>query len=62
MEAGGDLSTVDALALASVNLEGLLAVKTDNNDLIATKGGSLLGFEGRVVGIISPTRGVVDLL
>ena len=58
----GDISTVQALALASVNLENLLAVNPDNDDLVAIKGGSLLGFEGKVVGIVSPTRGVVDLL
>ena len=58
----GDISAVQALALASVNLEDLLVVNTDNNDLVAIKGGSLLGFEGKVVGIISPIRGVVDLL
>lgn len=50
------------MALASVNLETLLGVKTDNTDLVATRGGSILSFEGKVVSIISPSRGVVDLL
>jgi hypothetical protein len=62
LETGGDISTVDALALVSVNLEDLLGVNMDNSDLVVTKGGSLLDFQGKVVGIISPTRGVVDLL
>lgn len=49
------------MALASVNLEDLLGIKAENNDLVATRGGSLLDFEGKVIGIISPGRGVVDL-
>lgn len=62
METGGNISRVETLALASVNLEILLDVKTVNDDLVAIKGGSLLDLEGKVVGIISPSRGVVDLL
>jgi hypothetical protein len=62
VETGGNISRVDTLALASVNLEILLDVKTVNDDLVATKGGSLLDLEGKVVAIISPSRGVVDLL
>jgi hypothetical protein len=62
VETGGNISRVETLALASVNLEILLDVKTVNDDLVAIKGGSLLDLEGKVVGIISPSRGVVDLL
>ena len=62
LEAGREITTAEALALASVNLEILFAVNTEASDLVATKGGSLLDFEGKVVAIISPRRGVTDLL
>ncbi|RDB24983.1 Imidazolonepropionase [Hypsizygus marmoreus] len=62
LEANGQLSKSEALALASVNLEILLGVESGNEDLVAIKGGSLLDFTGKVVSIISPSRGVVDLL
>ncbi|KAF9012391.1 hypothetical protein BDQ17DRAFT_1419786 [Cyathus striatus] len=52
----------DALALGSVNLEKLLGIKQPSSDLIAVKGGSLLDFEGKVAGIISPLKGVVELI
>ncbi|KIM40067.1 hypothetical protein M413DRAFT_446222 [Hebeloma cylindrosporum] len=62
LEANGSLSKSDAIALASVNLERLLGIQNPITDLIAVKGGTLLDFEGKVVGVISPQRGVVDLL
>ena len=62
LEANGALSKSDAMALASVNLERLLGVQNPITDLVAVKGGTLLDFEGKVVGVISPQRGVVDLL
>ena len=64
LEAHGEISKAEALALASVNLEKLLGVEPDHsrNDLVATRGGTLLDFQSRVVGLISPRRGVVDLL
>jgi hypothetical protein len=62
LEADGKLSTPDAISLASVNLEQLLGIKTPNPDLVAVKQGSLLDFEGKVAGIISPLRGLVDLI
>jgi hypothetical protein len=31
------------------------------SDLVATQGGDLFSFESKVVGIISPRRGYVDL-
>ncbi|KAG5648502.1 hypothetical protein DXG03_003113 [Asterophora parasitica] len=61
LETDGRLSKGDALALASVNVDVLLGRNTENNDLVATKGGDLLSFEGRPVSVISPDRGVVDL-
>lgn len=62
LEAHGQITKAEALALASVNLEKLLGVKkAHSGDLVATEGGTLLGFEGKVVGLISARRGVVDL-
>ncbi|KAL1952082.1 hypothetical protein VTO73DRAFT_1231 [Trametes versicolor] len=62
LESGGEIRKADALALASVNVEKLLGVKTDGlqADLVATRGGDLLEFS-KVVGVMSPRRGVVDL-
>ncbi|KAF7969725.1 hypothetical protein HWV62_26136 [Athelia sp. TMB] len=62
LESHGEISKAEALALASVNLEKLLGVKRVKPDIVATKGGSLLDLESKVVGIISAHRGVVDLL
>jgi hypothetical protein len=64
LEAHGEISDAEALALASVNLEKLLGVKPkpSQGDLVATRGVTLLDFHSRVVGVISPTRGVVDLV
>ncbi|KAF8973204.1 carbohydrate esterase family 9 protein [Flammula alnicola] len=62
LEANGVLSKSDAIALASVNLERLLGVKVPIQDLVAVKRGSLLDFGGKVISIISPQRGVVDLV
>ncbi|KAF9462479.1 carbohydrate esterase family 9 protein [Collybia nuda] len=62
LDANDMISRGEALALASVNLETLLGIKAANTDLVATRGGSILSFEGKIVSIISPGRGVVDLL
>jgi hypothetical protein len=63
--AGGRISKIQALALASTNLEKLLGcdsgVALGSLDLVATQGGDLLSFESKVVGVISPRRGSVDL-
>lgn len=50
------------LAMASVNVAKLVGVQIDtyNSDLVATAGGDLLSFEGKVVAVISPRRGRVD--
>ncbi|KAG6911111.1 hypothetical protein DXG01_003851 [Tephrocybe rancida] len=61
LTANGQLSKAEALALGSVNLEILLGLDTGNSDLVATKGGDLLGFEGKVIAVISPNQGKVDL-
>ena len=64
LEADGAISQSGALALASVNVEKLLGIDADGlqSDLVVTRGGDLLSFDSKVVGIISPRRGVVDLL
>ena len=65
MEAGGRISKLQALALASNNLEKLLGgnveLASGTSDLVATQGGDMFSFESKVVGIISPRRGSVDL-
>ncbi|KAI8973081.1 carbohydrate esterase family 9 protein [Trametes punicea] len=63
LESNGTISKADALALASTNVETLLGVKADEvqGDLVATQGGDLLDFS-KVVAIISPRRGVVDVI
>ncbi|KAF9029564.1 composite domain of metallo-dependent hydrolase [Hymenopellis radicata] len=53
LSAFSGLSKTDALALATTNLEQLLG--------ISSRAGSLLDFEAKVVGVISPRKGVVDL-
>lgn len=46
----------------SANIDTLLGLDSyDNGDLVATRGGDLLGFEGKVVGVVQKKRGVVDL-
>ncbi|KAL5519409.1 hypothetical protein ACEPAH_1092 [Sanghuangporus vaninii] len=64
IEAGGQISESDALAIASTNVERLLGVDVDTSsqrDLVVTKGGGLINIEAKVVGIISPRRGQVEL-
>jgi len=51
----------EALALASVNLERLLGLHNNVTDLIAVEKGTIFDFSGKVVGVISPLRGGVDL-
>ena len=50
--------------MVSTNVEKLLGVEVSpyETDLVATSGGDLLSFEGKVVAIISPRRGAVDLI
>ncbi|KAG5639405.1 hypothetical protein H0H81_002937 [Sphagnurus paluster] len=61
LQTNGQLSKSEALALASTNLEILLGLNTENSDLVATQGGDLISFEGKVISVVSPGRGVVDL-
>ncbi|EJD04405.1 composite domain of metallo-dependent hydrolase [Fomitiporia mediterranea MF3/22] len=67
LEAPSEISRTQALALASTNLEKLLGLDINDNsnnidaDLVATESGDLFDFEGKVVGVINPRKGVVDL-
>ncbi|KAJ3886962.1 composite domain of metallo-dependent hydrolase [Lentinula edodes] len=63
IEAGGDISREEAIALASSNLEKLLGLAsgTVSSSLVATAGGTILDFESKVVAVASAKRGVVDL-
>ncbi|KAI0074162.1 carbohydrate esterase family 9 protein [Panus rudis PR-1116 ss-1] len=57
------LSKSEALALASTNLEKLLGLEdTDLGDLVATQGGDLTEFSSKVIAVISPSRGLVDII
>ncbi|KAG5353785.1 hypothetical protein C0989_002568 [Termitomyces sp. Mn162] len=60
LEANGQLTKADALALGSANLEALLGFETENSDLVATKGGDILDFEGKVIAVISTSQGKVE--
>ncbi|KAL5495679.1 hypothetical protein ACEPAI_1142 [Sanghuangporus weigelae] len=63
LESSGKISKSQALALASTNLEKLLGLDIDPelSDLVVTEKGDLFDFEGKVVGVISPRKGTVDL-
>ncbi|KAF5371159.1 hypothetical protein D9758_004121 [Tetrapyrgos nigripes] len=64
LDSAGQISEADAIGLASMNIEKLLGTDTEdgtNTDWVATRGGSLLDFEAKVVGVVSSRRGVVDL-
>ena len=56
------LTRSEAIALASTNLEKLLGIHAPNDDLVATTGGDLLDFTSKVAAVISPRRGLVDIL
>ncbi|KAJ7600925.1 carbohydrate esterase family 9 protein [Mycena floridula] len=64
LESDGAISKTEALALASVNLENLLGIASENSatDLVVTKGGEMFDFSGKVIGVLSSRRGLVDLL
>ncbi|TFK91321.1 composite domain of metallo-dependent hydrolase [Polyporus arcularius HHB13444] len=63
IESDGLISKEQAIALASTNVEKLLGIErsADDAELVATRGGDFLDY-GKVVGVVSPRRGVVDLL
>lgn len=61
------VSKVQALEIASTNIDSLLGLdveageEVDAGALIATKGGDLLDFEGKVVAVLQKELGVVHL-
>ncbi|KIJ15978.1 hypothetical protein PAXINDRAFT_99322 [Paxillus involutus ATCC 200175] len=63
IDSQGSIGVADALTMATTNVEKLLGVtrKAFDSDMVATKGGELLSFEGKVVAVTSPRRRVVDL-
>ncbi|TDL29918.1 hypothetical protein BD410DRAFT_823894 [Rickenella mellea] len=63
LEANGQMSRSQALALATTNIEGAFGLETElDSDLVAYAGGSLFGFESKPVAVISPARHLVDVL
>lgn len=63
LDVNGTLDKKEAIALGSLNVEKLLGaeVEAQDADLVAREGGGSL-FENKVVGILSPRRGLVDIL
>ncbi|KAH8116645.1 composite domain of metallo-dependent hydrolase [Phellopilus nigrolimitatus] len=63
LESFGSITKTQALELVSSNLETLLGLNVDPEltDLVATETGDIFDFEGKVVGIISPRKGAVNL-
>ena len=64
LDAGpGLLSKASAFALASANVEKLLGLDLlpGEHDIVATMGGDLLDYDGKVIAVISPRRRVVDI-
>ncbi|KIJ61513.1 hypothetical protein HYDPIDRAFT_31124 [Hydnomerulius pinastri MD-312] len=63
IDSQGLISMSDALTMATTNVEKLLGVtrKAFDCDMVATRGGELLSFEGKVVAVTSPRRKTVDL-
>lgn len=65
LESGGRISERQAYALVTTDLERLLGVKgldDDSGDLVAYEGGSVFDFSSKVTAVISPSRGVVEIL
>ena len=64
LDAGPDaLGKGGAFALATINLAKLLGLEYGRGlqDLVATAGGDLLDYEGKVIAVISPRREIVDI-
>ncbi|KAF7323766.1 Carbohydrate esterase family 9 protein [Mycena kentingensis (nom. inval.)] len=61
LESSGSVDRAAALEMASTNVEKLLGIEKMNEDLVATKGPGGIGFESKVVAVISAAREVVDL-
>ncbi|THH17725.1 hypothetical protein EW146_g3143 [Bondarzewia mesenterica] len=59
----GQLEAPEALELVSTNIDKLTGVHVDpaDTDLVVTRGGELLSFESKVVAVLSPRRGSIDI-
>ena len=64
MESQGQIEARQAYALASTALEKLLGIwgVGDEPDLVAYDGGNAFELSSKVVAVLSPQRGFVDLL
>lgn len=65
MESNGKIDEQQAYSLASTNLEKLLGIVNLSNeiaDLVAYEGGNAFNLSSKVVAVLSPERGLVDLL
>ena len=62
LESGDTISKAQAIALVSTNVEKLLGIERDpdETELVVTTGGDLLEYS-KVIAVISPSRGVVDI-
>ncbi|EMD37373.1 hypothetical protein CERSUDRAFT_114046 [Gelatoporia subvermispora B] len=67
IDAGGEISKAQAIAMGSTNVEKLLGGRVEAEeeaprDMVVTAGGDILDFGSKVVAIVSSRRKVVDLL
>ena len=64
IEGGRAISKGQAFAIGSVNLQKLLGaeVKSEEIDLVATRGGDLLELRSKVVAVISPSQKLVNFV
>lgn len=65
LESNGRIDQQKAYSLITTNLEKLLGVVNvpdDATDLVAYRGGSIFDLSSKVVAILSPERGGVDVL
>ncbi|GLB37491.1 putative amidohydrolase family protein [Lyophyllum shimeji] len=64
IEAGGRISMREALAIGSVNVQKLLGVEipAEEEDLVVTRGGELLDVHSKVIGVLSPRQGTLQVL
>lgn len=60
LESNGTISKARAMQLATSDLDRALGAKSVR-DLVAYRGGSLFGFESKVVGVISLQRGIFEI-
>jgi hypothetical protein len=64
LESSGRMNQHQAYALASTNLDKILGIDhgSEHADLVAFEGGSLFDLSSKVAAVISPQRGLVDIL